>query len=98
MVNNTGKGLTRTEMEQNTWENLEIVNITDKELWHMRMDELTKVLYKRNKKMKKLSSKEKIRQIQMLKKNLKKMKKRKDKREKDKKKATERERLPPRSR
>jgi len=34
----------------------------------------------------------------MLKKNLKKMKKIKDKREKDKKKAAERERLPPRSR
>ena len=48
--------------------------------------------------MKKLSSKEKIRQIQMLKKNLKKMKKRKDKRVKDKKKAAERERMPPRSR
>ena len=48
--------------------------------------------------MKKLSSKEKIRQIQMFKKNLKKMKKRKDKKEKDKKKAAERERLPPRSR
>ena len=32
MVNNTSKGLTRTEMEQNTWENLKIVNITDKEL------------------------------------------------------------------
>lgn len=48
--------------------------------------------------MKKLPSKEKIRQIQMLKKNLKKMKKRKDKREKDKKKAAERERLLPRSR
>ena len=64
----------------------------------MRMDELTMVLYKGKKKMKKLLSKEKIRQIQMLKKNLKKMKKRKDKREKDKKKAAERERLLPRSR
>ena len=48
--------------------------------------------------MKKLTTKMKIRQIRMLKKNLKKMKKRKDKTEKDKKKAAERERLPPRSR
>ena len=56
------------------------------------------VLYKGKKKMKKLSSKERIRQVRMLKKNLKKMKLRKNKRVKDEKKAAERERLPPRSR
>ena len=64
----------------------------------MRMDELTMVLYKRKKKMKKLQSKEKIRQIRMLNKNIHKMKLRKNKRVKDKKKAAERERLLPRSR
>jgi hypothetical protein len=56
------------------------------------------VLYKRKKKMKKLSSKKKIRQIQMLKKNIQKMKLRKSKRVKDEKKAIERERLLPRNR
>ena len=48
--------------------------------------------------MKKLSSKERIRQVRMLKKNLKKMKLRKNKRVKDKKRIAEQERLPPRSR
>jgi hypothetical protein len=48
--------------------------------------------------MKKLSSKKKIRQIRLLNKNIQKMKLRKNKKVKDKKKAAERERLPPRSR
>ena len=48
--------------------------------------------------MKKLSSKNKIRQIKMLNKNIKKMNKRKNKRVKDKKKADEKERLLPRNR
>ena len=48
--------------------------------------------------MKKLSSKEKMRQVRMLKKNLKKMKLRKNKRVKDKSRTAEQERLPPRSR
>jgi len=48
--------------------------------------------------MKKLSSKKKILQIRMLNKNIQKMKLRKNKRVKDKKKAADRERLPPRSR
>jgi len=48
--------------------------------------------------MKKLSSKEKIRQVRMLKKNLKNMEKRKNKREKDKKKVAEKQRVLPRSR
>ena len=56
------------------------------------------VLYKRKNKMKKLSSKNKIRQIRMLKKNTQKMKLRKNKRVKDKKRTAEQERLPPRSR
>ena len=56
------------------------------------------VLYKRKKKMKKLSSKKKILQIRMLNKNIQKMKLRKSKRVKDEKKATERERLLPRNR
>ena len=56
------------------------------------------VLYKRKKKMKKLSSKKKIRQIQMLNKNIQKMKLRKNKRVKDEKKAAERERELPRNR
>ena len=56
------------------------------------------VLYKRKKKMKKLSSKKKIRQIQMLNKNIQKMKLRKNKRVKDEKKAVERERKLPRNR
>ena len=56
------------------------------------------VLYKRKKKMKKLSSKKKIRQIRMLKKSTQKMKLRKNKRVKDKSRTAEQERLPPRSR
>ena len=56
------------------------------------------VLYKRKKKMKKLSSKKKIRQIRMLNKNIQKMKLRKNKRVKDKQRTAEQERLPPRSR
>ena len=48
--------------------------------------------------MKKLSSKKKILQIRMLNKNIQKMKLRKNKRVKDKKKAVDREGLPPRSR
>ena len=48
--------------------------------------------------MKKLSSKEKIRQDRMLKKNLKKIEKRKNKTEKDKKEAVEKQRVLPRSR
>ena len=56
------------------------------------------VSYGRKKNMKKLSSKKKILQIRMLNKNIQKMKLRKNKRVKDKKKAVDRERLPPRSR
>ena len=56
------------------------------------------VSYGRKKKMKKLSSKKKIRQIQMLNKNIQKMNKRKNKRLKDEKKAAERERALPRNR
>ena len=56
------------------------------------------VSYGRKKKMKKLSSKKKIRQIQMLNKNIQKMNKRKNKRVKDEKKAAEKERLLPRNR
>jgi len=56
------------------------------------------VLYKRKKNMKKLSSKNKIRQIKMLNKNTRKIKLRKKKREEDKKKADERERKLPRNR
>ncbi len=56
------------------------------------------VLYKRKKNMKKLSSKNKIRQIKMLNKNTLKIKLRKKKREEDKKKADERERKLPRNR
>ena len=56
------------------------------------------VSYGRKKKMKKLSSKKKIRQIQMLNKNIHKMNKRKNKRVKDEKKAAEKERMLPRNR
>jgi|TARA_B100002003_G_scaffold39838_1_gene35343 hypothetical protein len=48
--------------------------------------------------MKKLTTKNKIRQIRMFKKNLKKMEKRKNKKEKDKKEADEKQRVLPRSR
>ena len=48
--------------------------------------------------MKKLSSKKKILQIRMLNKNIQKMNLRKNKRVKDKKKAADKERLPPTSR
>ena len=48
--------------------------------------------------MKKLTTKNKIRQVRMLKKKLKKMKKRKDKKEKDKKEAANKLRVLPRSR
>ena len=56
------------------------------------------VLYKRKKKMKKLSSKKKILQIRMLNKNIQKVKLRKNKRVKDEKKAAERKRVLPRNR
>jgi len=56
------------------------------------------VSYGRKKKMKKLSSKKKIRQIQLLNKNIQKMNKRKNKRVKDEKKAAEKERMLPRNR
>ena len=56
------------------------------------------VSYGRKEKMKKLSSKKKMRQIQMLNKNIQKMNKRKNKRVKDEKKAAEKERMLPRNR
>ena len=56
------------------------------------------VPYGRKKKMKKLSSKKKIRQIQMLNKKIQKMDKRKNKKVKDEKKAAEKERMLPRNR
>ena len=48
--------------------------------------------------MKKLSSKNKMRQVRILKKKLKKIKKRKNKKKKDKKEAAEKQRVLPRSR
>ena len=47
MINQTDKELTQRQMETNTLENLKMDYHTDRELGHMRMEELKKVFGKK---------------------------------------------------